>query len=104
MVDFAIALERTALINVDLQKCFVEACPEGRELLDRVNELAKTCRDAGILVVHTCHVLLPDGSNMGVLGELIPKIQDGALNKGAESARTAVEMVDLLGQLRPQES
>ena len=37
-------------------------------------------------MIHTRHVLRPDGSNMGVLGELIPKIREGLLNKGAESA------------------
>jgi nicotinamidase-related amidase len=86
LVNFAVAPERTALINVDFQNCFVDATPRSRALLDRVNELASVCREAGVLVVHTCHVLRPDGSNMGVLGDLIPSIKDGVLNKGAESA------------------
>jgi ureidoacrylate peracid hydrolase len=86
LVDFAVVPERTALINVDFQNCFVDATPDGRKILDRVNQLARTCRSAGILVVHTRHALRPDGSNLGVLGELIPKIKEGVLNEDAESA------------------
>jgi len=37
-------------------------------------------------VIHASHVLRPDGSNMGVLRELVPKVRDGLLNAGAESA------------------
>lgn len=86
MVDFAVVPERTALINVDLQNCFVDGVADGLALIDRINQLAAACREAGILVVHTRHVLRPDGSNMGVLGELVPKIRDGLLDDGAESA------------------
>ncbi len=86
MVDFAVVPERTALINVDMQNCFVEGVPDGLATLDRINRLAVVCREAGILVIHTSHVLRPDGSNMGVLGEVAPRARDGFLNKGTESA------------------
>jgi ureidoacrylate peracid hydrolase len=86
MIDYAVVPERTALVNIDMQNCFVEAADDGVAALDRINWLAELCRDAGILVIHTSHVLRPDGSNMGVLGELVPKIRDGLLNKGAKTA------------------
>ena len=90
MVDFTIVPERTALINVDMQNCFVEgspiSAPDGLAVLDRINRLAAVCRSAGIPVIHTSHVLRPDGSNMGVLGEILPPVKGGILNKGAESA------------------
>jgi len=86
MVDFALVPKRTALINVDMQNCFVDRTDDGIALLDRVNHLADICRGAGVLVIHTSHVLRPDGSNMGVLGEFLPRIKEGMLNKGAESA------------------
>jgi ureidoacrylate peracid hydrolase len=86
MVDFPVVPARTALVNVDLQNCFVAGAPDGLATLDRINRVAAACRAAGILVIHTSHVLRPDGSNMGVLGELVPKIRAGLLNKGAESA------------------
>jgi nicotinamidase-related amidase len=60
--------------------------------LARVNELAGVCREAGILVVHTRHVLRPDGSNLGVLGELMPWIREGVLNEDAESAALHEEL------------
>jgi nicotinamidase-related amidase len=90
MVDFAVVPERTALINVDLQNCFVQgypiSAPEGLAVMDRINRLAVVCRAAGILVIHTSHVLRPDGSNTGVLGEMAPPVKEGIINKGAESA------------------
>jgi|SRR5713226_7867880 len=86
MVDFGVVPERTALINVDLQNSFVEGAADGLATVDRLNRLAAVCRQAGILVIHTSHVLRPDGSNIGVLGELVPKIKAGLLNRGAQSA------------------
>jgi nicotinamidase-related amidase len=85
MAEGAIVPERTALLNVDLQKCFVDSAPDGLALVNVINRLAAACREAGILVIHTRHVLRPDGSNMGRLRD-IPTIRDGVLNEGAESA------------------
>jgi ureidoacrylate peracid hydrolase len=76
MANFAMIPERTALINIDLQNCFADgyasSAPDGLGLLDRINRLAAVCRAANVLVIHTSHVLRPDGSNMGVLGEVAP--------------------------------
>jgi ureidoacrylate peracid hydrolase len=59
-----------------MQNSFVQGypslAPDGLAVLDRINRLAAACRDAGILVIHTSHVLRPDGSNVGVLGEINP--------------------------------
>ena len=104
MPNFAVIPERTALINVDLQNCFVDGYPfpppDGLAVLDRINRLAAVWRAAGILVVHTSHVLRPDGSNMGVLGELAPPVRAGIINKGAQSAalheRLVVDPRDIL--------
>ncbi len=90
MVDFTVVPERTALVNIDMQNCFVEgsqiAAPDGLVVLDRINRLAAVCREAGILVIHTSLVLRPDGSNTGVLAEMSPPVKAGILNKGADSA------------------
>lgn len=89
MPDLTIAPSRTALVNVDMQNCFVEnspvAAPGGVELLERINRLASRCRQAGVLVIHACHVLRPDGSNAGILME-IPPIREGMINRGSQSA------------------
>jgi ureidoacrylate peracid hydrolase len=97
MVDFAVIPGRTALINVDMQNCFVEgspiSAPDGRAVLDRINRLAAACRRAGILVIHTSNVFRPDGSNLGVLGEFRPPVITSLLYKGAESAALHKEIV-----------
>jgi ureidoacrylate peracid hydrolase len=73
MVDFAIVPERIALVNVDMQDCFVHgspfSAPDGLAVQERINRVAEACREAGLLVVHASHVLRADGSNTGVLGE-----------------------------------
>lgn len=96
MVDFTVVPGRTALVNVDLQNCFVQgypsSAPDGPATLARVNELAAVCREAGILVVHTSHVLRPDGSNAGVLGEVSPMVLE-MLAKGSESAALHRDLV-----------
>lgn len=77
---------RTALVNVDMQQRFVDRAAAGTKLLQRINEFASLCRAAKIMVVHTSHVLRPDGSNTGVLADLVEPIREGVLNKGRESA------------------
>jgi len=90
MVDFAVVPERTAMVNVDMQNCFVQgypiSAPDGLAVQDRINRLAAACREASILVIHTSHVVRPDGSNIGVLGEIIPVLKEGIVTKGSESA------------------
>lgn len=99
MVDFAVIPERTALLNIDLQNLFVEgyqaSAPHGLVTLGRINRLAAVCRQAGVLVIHVSHVLRPDGSNMGVLGELHPEVRAGILRKdGAPTALHHALVVD----------
>src|ERR1700719_471260 len=90
MTDFRVVPNKTALINIDMQNCFVEnsplAAPRGMEILPRINKLAEACRKEGALVIHTVHVVRPDGSNTGVMGEIIPAIAAGLINKGNPKA------------------
>ena len=90
MVNFAVVPERTALINVDMQNCFVSV-PNGLVVLERINRLAAVCREAGILVVHTCHILQADGSDAGVLAEIFPKLDH--VHRGSEGAAFHKELV-----------
>jgi len=89
MADLSITPRRTALVNVDLQNCFVEgspvAAPRGLEVLQRINLLSAKCREAGIMVIHARHVLRPDGSNAGILSE-IPVVREGMINRDSDSA------------------
>jgi nicotinamidase-related amidase len=97
MVDFDFIPARAALINVDLQNCFVHgyeiSAPDGLVVLERMNRLAAACRRADILVIHTSIVLRPDGSNIGVFGDFSPAAKQGILNKGSESAALHKELV-----------
>jgi ureidoacrylate peracid hydrolase len=86
VVDFKLVPENTVMVNIDLQNCFVDNADRGLEVVDRVNRLAMICRNAGILVIHTRHVVRPDHSNIGILGKLVPKVRDGMLDEGSESA------------------
>ena len=103
MVDFALVPERTALINVDLQRCFVREspvyAPGGAAVLERLNRLAAVCREAGVTVVHTRLVLRPDGSNLGMFGETSPPARAGILNEDAPSAQLDEELVVLPGDI-----
>ena len=88
--DFTFDPARTALINVDMQRCFVEgsplASPDGLALAERINRLSGACREAGITVIHTRHWMRPDGSNLGVMGEIVPPFIYALITAGAETA------------------
>ena len=96
MTELSLVPERTALINVDMQNCFVDgspiSAPGGLKLLSRINDLASACRAAGVLVVHASHVLRPDGSNAGLLSEN-PLVAAGIINKGSVTAALHDELV-----------
>lgn len=91
MTDWTIDPKRTALVNVDMQNAFVEgtplSAPGGVALLEPVNRVAKACRAAGIMVIHTLHVTRADGSNLGTMGELIEPVRAGYIKEGSETAK-----------------
>lgn len=103
-MQYAVVPERLALLTIDLQNCFVErsvhAPAEGLQVVDRLNHLAAVCRAAGIMVIHTRHVLRPDGSNHGLLRETAFPVRFGLLNRGATPAefhpRLVVDPSDLI--------
>jgi nicotinamidase-related amidase len=90
MTDFAVNPRTTALINVDIQNCFVQdspvAAPGGAAIIPRINRLADAVRRSGGLVIHTLHVVRADGSTTGIMGEFNAAIKAGLLHKGARSA------------------
>jgi nicotinamidase-related amidase len=97
MASFEVVPERTALVNVDMQSCFVEgspiAAPDGPLVLERINSVAAACRKAGILVIHTSAVFRADGSNIGVLAEFDPIVKTGFLNKGSAASALHKDLV-----------
>lgn len=90
VATFGIDPARTALVVIDLQNCFVEgtpfSAPRGPEIVGKLSGLIDTCRENGIRVIYTAHVVRPDHSNVGTLGDTIPAIHDGVIDDGAETA------------------
>ena len=90
MPEFPLDPTRTALLNVDMQRCFVEesplAAPDGLALVERINRLIHICRAAGALVVHTRGWMARDGSNLGVMAELVPPFIVELYTEGSPTA------------------
>jgi ureidoacrylate peracid hydrolase len=90
--------ERTALLTIDLQNLFVagypHSAPDGLPLLQRMNQLAAVCRQVGITVIHVSHVLRPDGSNTGILGDLHPEVRAGLISRGSHAAALHHDLVN----------
>jgi isochorismate hydrolase len=89
---------RTALINVDMQECFVEdsplAAPDGPAVLEQTNRLAAACRAAGVLVVHTRGWMRPDRANVGaVTADLVPAFIVELYTAGTAAAELHHELV-----------
>ena len=96
MVTFNIDPARTALLVVDLQRVFVDgspvAAPDGPAVLRRLNQLAVYCRQRGIHVIHTRHVVRPDHSNAGLPAEVVPAVPQGVIDDGSVSAELHPEL------------
>jgi ureidoacrylate peracid hydrolase len=90
MSDFPLVSAKTALLNVDMQRCFVEdtplASPDGPALVEKINALIRTCRETGALVVHTRGWMARDGSNRGVMAELVPPFLVDLYTEGTPAA------------------
>jgi len=90
MPTFPLIPAKTALITVDMQRCFVEgtplAAPDGRTLVDTINGLVHTCREAGVLVVHTRVWMAKDHSDLGVMAELVPPFIVDLYTEGSPAA------------------
>lgn len=90
MPEFPLVPTRTALLNVDMQRCFVEgsplASPDGPALLEKVNRLIRICRATGALVVHTRGWMARDGSDLGVMAELVPPFIVELYTEGSATA------------------
>jgi ureidoacrylate peracid hydrolase len=90
MPDFPLVPAKTALLNVDMQRCFVKdsplASPDGPALVEKINALIRTCRETGALIVHTRGWMARDGSNHGVMAELVPPFLVDLYTEGTPAA------------------
>src|SRR5713226_1868496 len=68
---------KTAMIVVDMQNDFVASgaameTPAAREVVPKLAEALRICRDAGIKIIYTAHVHRSDGCDMGPFDDLHP--------------------------------
>src|SRR6266852_2744053 len=70
---------KTAMIVVDMQNDFVASgaaleTPAARQVVPRIAEALRVCRNAGIKIIYTAHVHRRDGCDMGLFDDLHPPI------------------------------
>jgi len=71
--------KKTAMIVVDMQNDFVASgaameTPAARQIVPKIAEALRICRDAGIKIIYTAHVHRRDGCDMGLFDDLHPPI------------------------------
>lgn len=74
---------KTAMIVVDMQNDFVAAgapmeTPAARNMVPKLAEALKSCREAEIKVIYTAHVHRRDGCDMGLFDDMHPPIASRA--------------------------
>ena len=71
--------KKTALIVIDMQNDFVAPgapleTPAARQIVPKLVEALKICREAGVKVIYTAHVHRRDGCDMGLFYDLHPPV------------------------------
>lgn len=93
MVKFNIRADKTALLIIDMQNAFLRPGAgaersRGRELIPRLNQVIRACREKKITVIYTQHALRADGSDTGLFRDFLPAVTLKSLTGGT----TEVEM------------
>src|SRR5713226_9967851 len=100
-VDF-IDPKKTAMIVVDMQNDFVASgapmeTPAARQVVPKIAESLRVCRDVGIKIIYKAHVHRRDGCDMGLFDDLHPPIANrDALVEGTPG-------VEIYPELRSEE-
>jgi len=95
---------KTAMIVVDMQNDFVASgaameTPAAREIVPKLAEALRICRDAGIKIIYTAHVHRRDGSDMGLFDDLHPPIATrNALVDGTPGVDIYPELAPAVGE------
>src|SRR5882672_5012957 len=95
---------KTAMIVVDMQNDFVASgaameTPAAREIVPKLAEALRICRDAGIKIIYTAHVHRRDGCDMGLFDDLHPPIATrNALVDGTPGVDIYPELAPAVGE------
>lgn len=101
----SIAASRSAVLVIDMQNDFVAEgapleFPAGREIVPGIRQVVDRCRTAGMPIVYTAHVHRPDGTDLGLQGDLYPPVGRGeALVDGSPGAEIYSELAPEAGDL-----
>ena len=104
MVRFDILADKTALLIIDMQDAFLRPGspverPLGRDLIPKLNNLARACREKGILVIFTQHVFRGDGSDVGLYREFLPASAVKSLTEGTPNVDLYPEIEQRRGDI-----
>jgi nicotinamidase-related amidase len=95
---------KTAMIVVDMQNDFVASgaaleTPAAREIVPKLAEALRICRDAGIKIIYTAHVHRRDGCDMGLFDDLHPPIANrNALVDGTPGVDIYPDLAPAVGE------
>lgn len=94
---------RTAMIVVDMENDFVAEdapleTPAAREMVPRLAEALRTCRDSGIRVIYTAHEHRRDGSDLGLFSHIPLLAQGEALAEGTPGVEIYPEIAPQPGE------
>jgi biuret amidohydrolase len=96
--------KKTAMIVVDMQNDFIAPgaameTPAARQIVPKLAEALRICREAGIRVVYTAHVHRRDGCDMGLFDDLHPPIANrNALVDGSPGVEIYPELAPSAGE------
>ncbi len=95
---------KTAMIVVDMQNDFVASgaameTPAARQIVPKIAESLRVCRDVGIKIIYTAHVHRRDGCDMGLFDDLHPPIANrDALVDGTPGVEIYADLVPAAGE------
>jgi biuret amidohydrolase len=96
--------KKTAMIVVDMQNDFVAPgapmeTPAARQVVPRIAEALRICRNAGIKIIYTAHVHRSDGCDMGLFDDIHPPIAErDALVDGTPGVEIYADLAPLAGE------
>ena len=100
-----ISSQNTALLIIDMSLDFLaDGAPfetkEGRQMMPKLIELVRRCREVELSIIYINHVHHPGAKDMGTLGIRFPKIRQGkALRAGSEGVKIWPEIAPQPGDL-----
>lgn len=96
--------EKSVLLVIDMQNDFLLEgalieVPQAREILPRIEELIRICRETGVPVIYTVHMHHPDLVLNPLELKMWPDLEKGGLRQGSKEAQICEEIAPLPGEI-----